>query len=119
MTIEETLISWLSEATSNKLWPLVMPEGFEAFPGCTYQRLKDFHPTDGDGPYGAAGYLIRIVVWGDEFGPVRDMGEAIRVALNKDRETYLVTVDDSDDGIDPATLMFRFTLDVEIVEFAP
>ena len=97
MTIEETLISWLNDIVDNKLWPLVMPEEFKTFPGVTYQRLKDFHPTDSGSPYGASGYLMRLVVWGDEYGPVRDLGISIRASLNKWRDTHLVTVDDSDE----------------------
>lgn len=119
MTIEEQLLVWLNTPSNSKLWPLVMPEGFEDFPGCTYQRVKDFHPSDGDGVYGALGYLVRLVVWGDEFGSVRDMSELLRGELNNERITHFITITDSDDGIDPTTLMFRNTLDVEIIELVP
>lgn len=117
ITIEESIISWLAAPTLGKLWPVVMPEKFKEYPGCTYQRIKDYHPTDGDGTYKAKAYLIRLVIWGDEFSACRIMGDAIRAALNIERTTHLITVDDSDDGIDPATLLFRFTLDVDILEF--
>ena len=110
--IELTITDWLGDL-SVPLFFVDIPEG-ESLPGIIYRVGSEFTPTDGEAPYGAAGYNIEISIWHIENSQPPLIAKEVRDALEVDREGYLVSVDDRGDYRAKDTGAYGIELDVQI-----
>lgn len=112
--IEATLTEWLSGLTA-PLYAVVIPDDEKA-PAIVYKIESEFTPKDSDGPYGAKGYRVRIVVWHGSYKSASEIAKAARDSLNIKRDGFLVSVEDRGDYQDADTKLYGVVIDVEVTE---
>lgn len=67
---------------STRIYPVNLPEDVDLFPCITFQRITTTPEYTMDGPLGLEKVRVQIDAWSFDYGEVKAVAEALRIALD-------------------------------------